>query len=97
ALEPLFSSELPAGSRPSPAPAWLRDRKIGSSWDLALTFFSATSARRLQPLHFFQRQRAVLPGQNVERQRSIAVALDLFHVMPHSLKHAPNLAIAAFD
>ncbi len=57
----------------------------------------AASARRLQPLHFFQRQRAVFPGRNIERQRSIADALDLFHVMPHGFKHAPNLAIAAFD
>src|ERR1035438_4906314 len=38
-----------------------------------------------------------MPGRNIERERSIPDTLDLLHMVPDLLKHAPNLAIAAFD
>ena len=50
-----------------------------------------------QAIDFLQGQGAELPRRNIERERPVADALDLFHVVSDFFKHAPDLAIAAFD
>jgi hypothetical protein len=46
---------------------------------------------------FFGQQIAVLAGMDIQRERAVAHALQLFHMVPGLLKHRANLAITAFD
>src|SRR6266404_4415666 len=54
-------------------------------------------AGRPQAVDLLQRQGPELPGRNIERQRAVADALDLFHVVSNFLEHPPDLTIAPFD
>ena len=38
-----------------------------------------------------------MPGWNVEGKRAVSETFDFLHVVSDFLKHAPDLAIAAFD
>jgi hypothetical protein len=42
-------------------------------------------------------QLPILARWNIQLQRPVADALDLFHVVPNLLEHAADLAIPAFD
>src|SRR5437764_8963367 len=59
--------------------------------------WGAALGRRLQALDFLQRECAEAARRHIESERSIAHALDFFHVVADGFKHAPNLAIAAFN
>src|ERR1022692_934751 len=50
-----------------------------------------------QAIDFLRGQGAESPGFDVEGERPVANALDLLHMVSDLLKHAPDLAVAAFD
>src|SRR5580700_5906194 len=50
-----------------------------------------------QAIDFLRRQRAKSSGGNIECERPVADALNLFHMVPNLLKHAPDFPVAAFD
>ncbi len=57
----------------------------------------AASSRALQSRNFSWLQFAELARLNIQRERTIAHALDLFHVMANLFKHAPYLPVLAFN
>ncbi len=50
-----------------------------------------------QRVHLFRGKFAKLPGMDVKRERAVAHALDLFHVMADFFKHAPDLPVFSFN
>src|SRR5205814_3923226 len=53
--------------------------------------------RRLQSPDFRRREWPEFPGLHIQLQRSVAHPLDLLHVVPNLLEHAPDLAVPTFD
>src|ERR1700737_2295108 len=52
---------------------------------------------RFQAGNFVGRQMAKPSRRNVQLQRAVAHALDLFHMMPDGLEHAANLPVFSLD
>jgi hypothetical protein len=56
-------------------------------------FFAGPAQRR----DFAQSEFAKRAGLHVQRERAVAYAFDLFHVVANFFKHAPDLAVLAFN
>ena len=75
----------------------LVDVKRWTMEDFSISADPRLFSKGLQFRNFFDRKLSKLSGMYIQFERTVAYPLDLLHVMPDLFKHAPDLAIPAFD